>query len=552
MFRALMLTGILLAPLFSPAAQTGTMSGLMSLAGCSGVIVRQGESAALPAIAITAGHCIRETLLGVGEDFRKAAFARSGLRIFGEDRIVYIEGGVTVAFATMTDRDLAILRLPVTQGELEKSGVRLHELRTDKDSTTRGQTVAVKSGFWLQQRACAIDAQVRIQEGGFHFADVSSLSPGCDGLRPGSSGSGVFDADDRLIGIVFTANIGSGESCAVGNPCERREGEAISVPGRSYFKGLSELAGCFGDQGTCRLPRAPGLRDLLREPAPATARRLRIFNREEVFRGAEDFQRTVEQVFEAYREIAARHGKSLTLLPAWSDEDELSAAKVGGRDWAIRVPGALARFPSIQRDALALVICHELGHELGGYPFKVDVFEPADRIHGGSAEAQADYFATLACARQVWSVDARDASRRARLLALTEGAFPECDRSWSSEEERYVCRRAHRAIEGIADFFTSLGGERIDPSTPDPRVARWSILDEGSYPSLQCRIDTMVAGALCPRSFAPDVIPGLNHPRGQQSAEAEAEAGKYSCFVVDGDRRGSRPRCWYAPKRLPQ
>jgi hypothetical protein len=63
------------------------------------------------------------------------------------------------------------------------------------------------------------------------------------------------------------------------------------------------------------------------------------------------------------------------------------------------VYGGLARHGEITPDGFALVLCHEIGHHLGGVP----------RYSGAngwaSNEGQSDYFAATKCLRRAWQSD---------------------------------------------------------------------------------------------------------------------------------------------------
>ena len=44
---------------------------------------------------------------------------------------------------------------------------------------------------------------------------------------------------------------------------------------------------------------------------------------------------------------------------------------IRNKQWIINLYGGLARHPLITEDAYALVICHEIGHHIGGAPKKI-------------------------------------------------------------------------------------------------------------------------------------------------------------------------------------
>ena len=79
--------------------------------------------------------------------------------------------------------------------------------------------------------------------------------------------------------------------------------------------------------------------------------------------------------------------------------------------------------------------------------------------------------------------------------------------------------------------------------TPDLTPADQMVM---KYPSVQCRVDTVVHGALCPTKFRGTDIPGLLdsiEDPGSNPPESEAAAAPDSC--VDGP--GARPACWFKP-----
>lgn len=119
-------------------------------------------------------------------------------------------------------------------------------------------------------------------------------------------------------------------------------------------------------------------------------------------------------------------------------------------DWMIVVFGGLIRHPRVTEAELLMVLCHELGHHLGGSP-------TAARGGWSACEGQADYWSTQSCFLSL--LPREDAVQVAlnltRLYATqTSGAMPEL-----------TCRDLHRP----------------------PRT-------HFGYPSPQCRLDTLVAG----------------------------------------------------------
>lgn len=147
--------------------------------------------------------------------------------------------------------------------------------------------------------------------------------------------------------------------------------------------------------------------------------------------------------------VSARGGHLHVVLEA--DDPKVNAeARRMERDWAIIVYGGMLRHPQIGNAELTLVLCHELGHHLGGAP-------TAARGGWSACEGQADYWSTHACFHRVLpNDDAQAAALRLTELyaSMSGGAYPSRDAKDETIRER-----------------------------------TWY-----GYPSPQCRLDTLLAG----------------------------------------------------------
>lgn len=102
-----------------------------------------------------------------------------------------------------------------------------------------------------------------------------------------------------------------------------------------------------------------------------------------------------EVIFKAesfYRPILEKMGRKLTINRLWSDPRVNAGTTKKGNEIIINLYGGYPRHALATMDAYLLVICHELGHHLGGAPRKI--FSSGER-GWPSTEGQADYFATL-------------------------------------------------------------------------------------------------------------------------------------------------------------
>lgn len=198
--------------------------------------------------------------------------------------------------------------------------------------------------------------------------------------------------------------------------------------------------------------------------------------------------------------------------------------------------GVLAE-PGLTADGLALILCHELGHHYGGYPF-----QKSDKLT--TAEGSADYFATRVCGPVVLRAlgDGPPPSPVARKRCQANGSdLPLCARLLSASLA--LAQTLHAHIEDMPEAlppYTSAEEapslERQDEFEVDRTVA-------AHYPSLQCRLDTLVRGALCGLAVSREL-------REPGSADTEADALAQSCSVATFEP-GARPRCWFREGSTP-
>ncbi len=117
----------------------------------------------------------------------------------------------------------------------------------------------------------------------------------------------------------------------------------------------------------------------------------------------------------------------------------------------LSVWGGMMAHPLMTSETFLLLLCHEVGHLLGGSPLKA-------RDHWSSTEGQADYYSTAKCARRMGLQEGQvidGALNLSRIYAqVTSEPAPKLDRSDSTRPVR-----------------TNYG-----------------------YPPVQCRLDTLLAG----------------------------------------------------------
>ena len=225
---------------------------------------------------------------------------------------------------------------------------------------------------------------------------------------------------------------------------------------------------------------------------------------------------TVLDKFQAvYNSEISKHGAHLTLHRLWSNDTVNSDTSTDGDEWIINAYGGLARFPGITPDGYLLVLCHEAGHHLGGFP----------RISGSwaSNEGQSDYYAANKCFPKFSGSS----------FSIPSIVSEKCQLQHADSNSIRKCEQASMAGLNLAGILNKLNGgmESINFNTPDPhKVTRTN----NEHPEAQCRLDTYFNGASCGASS--DVDFSTTDPKGG------------ACSEEAGQQVGVRPRCWYAPK----
>lgn len=222
--------------------------------------------------------------------------------------------------------------------------------------------------------------------------------------------------------------------------------------------------------------------------------------------------------------VEEQYDADLQVIVSWGSNTVNAFAERSDRNWMITIFGGLARHKAITVDGLSLVLCHELGHHLGGHPKKTT-------NRWSSAEGQADYYSTAKCLRRFWQ-------NENNILVMQNKKVPEivvqeCAITFSSQQDQALCQRMNLAGKSVALMIQDLDQDSIEPKfeTPDLEITRTM---NYLHPFSQCRLDTYFSGSICPVA---------------QNVEFDDEDERIgSCHPKNGDIRGLRPRCWFVPK----
>jgi len=231
----------------------------------------------------------------------------------------------------------------------------------------------------------------------------------------------------------------------------------------------------------------------------------------------QDFDAVLYAAEEIYGPIFEQLGLNLTLHGDWKSTTVNAYCSREGDDVDISLFGGLARQKSMTTAGLAIVVCHEIGHALGGRPFY-----SGDGNSWAAVEGQSDYFATAACARKMFDPSSplrfwgRDLMRR---NPSKDKSQAECGSGSSGE----ICRLSMAGGLSLGSVLAELGNEKV-PSydTPSKVVVKKTM---ETHPPAQCRLDSYKVGALCNKNWEDSIIPST-----------KAEENTVSC---------SKPKCWY-------
>ncbi|MBY0414235.1 MAG: hypothetical protein K2Q18_08720, partial [Bdellovibrionales bacterium] len=179
-----------------------------------------------------------------------------------------------------------------------------------------------------------------------------------------------------------------------------------------------------------------------------------------------------------------------------------------------------------------IVLCHEIGHHLGGYPKK----QASNEVSWTTTEGQADYFATSKCARRIFADDDNEAI--VAKLDVPQLLSESCQKSFTNPNDINICIRSIVAGKAVADSSENLLAHslKLDPKIPSyeivaPPFKKNSIDDNHS--AGQCRLNTFLQGSLCDKNLNEKI--------------SENSESNGNCSKTNGDQIGLRPDCWFNP-----
>lgn len=175
---------------------------------------------------------------------------------------------------------------------------------------------------------------------------------------------------------------------------------------------------------------------------------------------------TVKSVYA--KQIEKNYGLEFKINLNQEEPRYFGGASVDKGFFEIDIGAKLLTLPGMTPDAAALLFCHEVGHLLSGGPIK-----PTSTW--ASSEGQSDYFAAKECLRKVFVLLPNESSNNL------------------ASSPRLRITAAGQALINAIYIFMDV------PQMPRPsilkREAPAAVGSATNYPTLQCRLDTFVAGA---------------------------------------------------------
>lgn len=201
---------------------------------------------------------------------------------------------------------------------------------------------------------------------------------------------------------------------------------------------------------------------------------------------------TMTEIAGLYSAAVHAHDTAFAWDFSWEKPWLGAGSKLYEGTFSIMLWGGFVRAEGMTLRGLEFTICHEFGHFLGGEPRQTFPFETES---WSSVEGQADWWAASVCLPTLY-----------RLRGLKTSAARDRILKAGLDFARFAQSQYEKDSPSVS----------LDKAAPE-RPASTLVL---SYPSLQCRLDTIRLGA--------------------------------DCIVSDEDASGQceRPRCWFVPQSV--
>lgn len=191
---------------------------------------------------------------------------------------------------------------------------------------------------------------------------------------------------------------------------------------------------------------------------------------------------TIEKLMKSFENhfspLVERQGGKLYLVLNWESERVIAEAlRPVPTDWEIVLHGGATRIEELGTAEISLILCHELGHHLGGKP-------TAARDGWSACEGQADYWSSFTCIKEF--------SDLLKDIVVSREALGWCEKNFSVPEKN--CGKFAQTALNVTRFygkFQPSGYSNLEAL--DLNITSRTFF---GHPSPQCRLDTLMAGYL--------------------------------------------------------
>ncbi len=230
----------------------------VGLTTCSASLIDLDRGLGAPAYILAAGRCVQPRLANEVYLNGPVGDMHVIFNFFANSKGEQINiAAKNIAYSTMKGRDLAIVELDGTLGDLIEKGVAplpIRDVVVNVDEPLAVTMIGAPAvGFppeesYLRMEKCVLSGPVDLVEG--QLFTYSGYRTDCKDNFSGSAGSPILIGEDfEIIGINSTSTVTGIHPCSLGAPCEIAEQTTLMRENTSYATPLSGLASCFSQEG---------------------------------------------------------------------------------------------------------------------------------------------------------------------------------------------------------------------------------------------------------------------------------------------------------------
>ena len=192
----------------------------------------------------------------------------------------------------------------------------------------------------------------------------------------------------------------------------------------------------------------------------------------------------------------------LNIPDLWTTNHFEGSVRKAENFFELKITGKALTSKEASSISFASIVCHELGHILGGSPKQT-----MPGVEWSSTEGQSDFWAAKSCLPEFFQdvvLDSQSAFYDRALnqelllkfpeLLSTPKAFPEDYAFCKQDLKCLLVVSAGVELINFFDYYDYVDLPKPALNTPESDAKEFK---PNSYPSLQCRLDTYVRGGLC-------------------------------------------------------